>query len=190
MSSGTDANDPDKKKPMTEVCPCTHPAYTRALTTPPAQVDVMTEKIYGNMSAAHVKLGNWKRAEETADACLKKNPDNTKALFRKAKALGEQGFYERAEPLLQDLLKKSPAEAPSINAELKRLAAMDREREKAARQKLKGTLCIWAEILVVDPETPGWMSRDKGEKTESKADEETTPAGPPPVSSATIEEVA
>ena len=35
---------------------------------------------------------------------LKKNDKNTKALFRKAKALGEQGYFEKAEKILEDLL--------------------------------------------------------------------------------------
>jgi tetratricopeptide (TPR) repeat protein len=74
-------------------------------------VDVMQEKIYGNMSSAHLKLGNWQRALDTAEQCLRKNPQNHKARFKKAKALGEIGFYERAEPILLDLLKQTPAGA-------------------------------------------------------------------------------
>lgn len=37
------------------------------------------------------------------------NKDNTKALFRKAKAYGELGYFERAEPIFLDLIKKTPA---------------------------------------------------------------------------------
>jgi tetratricopeptide (TPR) repeat protein len=74
----------------------------------------MLEKLYGNQSAAHLKLGNWQRAVETADLCLKKNENNYKAMFRKGKALGEQGFWERAEPILKDLLKKNPAGECSV----------------------------------------------------------------------------
>jgi tetratricopeptide (TPR) repeat protein len=146
------------------------PANTPAPTRP--QVDIMTEKIYGNMAAAHIKLGNWRRAEETADACLKKNPENTKALFRRAKALGEQGFWDRAEPLFQDLLKKSPAEAPSIHAELKRLGAIDKEREKAARQKMKGACaccCVYAGVWLelscrLDEPRQGRQGRGQGRR--------------------------
>jgi hypothetical protein len=36
---------------------------------------------------------------------LKKNDKNTKALFRKGKALGELGYFEKAEKALEDLLK-------------------------------------------------------------------------------------
>jgi tetratricopeptide (TPR) repeat protein len=90
------------------------------------------------MSAAHIKLGNWKRALDTAEQALAKNPDNFKALFRKGKALGELGWFEKAEPILQDLLKKNPADTPTINAEIARLRAMDKDREKKASNKMKG----------------------------------------------------
>ena len=91
------------------------------------------EKIYSNMAACHVKNGNWKRAIETADKvhcitppcfsspreiceadflfldqALVINPKNYKALFRKSKALGEQGYFEKAEKILLDILQNSP----------------------------------------------------------------------------------
>lgn len=77
-------------------------------------------------------------------------------MFRKAKALGELGFFEKAEKILEDLLKKDEAgrsgvhqastsadfpchaDAPTLNAELARLRAVDKEREKAHNQKFKG----------------------------------------------------
>lgn len=42
---------------------------------------------------------------------LKKNENNYKALFRKAKALGETGYFERAEKILEDIMKRNPAGA-------------------------------------------------------------------------------
>jgi len=39
---------------------------------------------------------------------LKKNPDNKKASFRKAKALAGQGFTEKAIKLLEELATKNP----------------------------------------------------------------------------------
>ena len=110
------------------------------------------------MSACHIKQGNWKRAQETADKvlpfvhisksrishcgslrqALAKNPTNSKALFRKGKALGEQGYFEKAEKILEDLLKEDSADAPAIKAELERLRLADKEREKLHNQKFKG----------------------------------------------------
>jgi tetratricopeptide (TPR) repeat protein len=73
------------------------------------QADELVEKVYANMSACHIKRENWKRAQETAEKALAKNPANYKAMFRRAKALGEQGFFERAEKILEELIKQSPA---------------------------------------------------------------------------------
>ncbi|KAJ7170835.1 hypothetical protein C8R43DRAFT_1150277 [Mycena crocata] len=103
------------------------------------EVDDIVEKIYANMSACHLKNKNWKRALETADKALAKNESNYKAMFRKAKALSEQGYFERAVKLLEDLKSKSPADAALADAELTRLRAIDKERERANNKKLKGT---------------------------------------------------
>ncbi|KAI6025959.1 hypothetical protein F5J12DRAFT_811570 [Pisolithus orientalis] len=108
------------------------------------EVDVMLEKIYANMSACHIKQENWKRAIETADKALAKNPKNTKALFRKGKALGESGYFEKAETALTEVKKISPAEETIVDAELTRLRAIDNERQKVADKKMRG-----------------WLSRDK-----------------------------
>jgi tetratricopeptide (TPR) repeat protein len=61
------------------------------------------------MSACHIKRENWKRAQETAEKALARNSKNYKAMFRQGKALGEQGFFERAEKILEELIKESPA---------------------------------------------------------------------------------
>lgn len=73
------------------------------------QADDLVEKVYANMSACHIKRENWKRAQETAEKALAKNPKNYKAMFRRGKALGEQGYFERAEQILEELIKESPS---------------------------------------------------------------------------------
>ncbi|KAI0065329.1 TPR-like protein [Artomyces pyxidatus] len=118
------------------------------------EADDMIEKIYANMSACHIKQENWKRAQETADKALAKNPDNYKAMFRKGKALGELGFFERAEGVLNDLVKKNPSDATVANTELSRLRAIDKERERQHNQKLKGWLNRDKTKNVVLGETP------------------------------------
>ena len=85
---------------------------------------------------------------------LAKNPKNSKALFRKAKALGEQGYFEKAEAILTELLKEDSSgsssthlsslaaqlslDGPIIQAELARLRAADKVREKEHNKKFKG----------------------------------------------------
>ncbi|TFY69518.1 hypothetical protein EVG20_g3126 [Dentipellis fragilis] len=129
-------------------------AKVSAISTGHRQVDEMIEKIYANMSACHIKQENWKRAQETAEKALAKNPDNFKALFRKGKALGEQGFFERAEAILEDVARKNPADAAGVNAELSRLRAIDKERERVHNQKLKG-----------------WLNRESKKPAKATADE-------------------
>ena len=141
------------------------------------QADEMLEKIYSNMSACHIKNSNWKRAVETADKvnplewrtrvyirlipimtqALKKNEKNSKALLRKAKGLGEQGYFEKAEKILNDLLASDPdsecivlarsypwfiesftIDKAAVEAELTKLRAADKERERVHNQKFKG----------------------------------------------------
>ncbi|EPT01425.1 hypothetical protein FOMPIDRAFT_1120590 [Fomitopsis schrenkii] len=128
------------KNALSPVAAATAPPPIDGTTQPKqkTEADEIMEKIYSNMSACHLKQSNWRRAIETADKALAINEDNYKALFRKAKGLGETGYFEKAEKMLEDLLKKNESDAPAINAELTRLRAMDKEREKAQNQKFKG----------------------------------------------------
>jgi len=104
------------------------------------EVDEFIEKIYNNMSACHMKVGNWKRTQETAEKVLKKNDKNYKALYRKAKALAEQGYLERAYKVFEELKTKNPSEITLYEQELARYKAIDVQREKANNAKLKGFL--------------------------------------------------
>ncbi|KAF7797314.1 hypothetical protein EIP86_008509 [Pleurotus ostreatoroseus] len=110
---------------------------------PKSESDELLEKVYSNMAACQIKKSNWKRAVDCADKALAKNSANSKALFRKGKALGEMGYFERADKILSDLLAKDPPDGPAIKAELDRLRAIDKEREKKHNQKFRGDLaCI------------------------------------------------
>jgi len=104
------------------------------------EVDDILEKIYANMSACHLKNQNWKRAVETADKALAKNENNYKAMFRKGKALGEQGFFDKALHVLEDLRKRNPTDDTLVSHEIARLRALDNERERVHKQKMKGFL--------------------------------------------------
>ncbi|KAM6504333.1 hypothetical protein JOM56_001276 [Amanita muscaria] len=105
-----------------------------------AEIDDTISKIYSNMSACHIKQGNWQRAIETADKALAKNAKNYKAMFRKGKALGEQGFFEKAEKILEQLKSESADDTAAVDVELSRLRVIDSAREKASMQKMKGFL--------------------------------------------------
>lgn len=66
MPSRPPADESDVK-PKTEVSMrrCFH--LYKPISTRTVQADELVEKIYSNMSACHIKQGNWKRALETAD---------------------------------------------------------------------------------------------------------------------------
>jgi len=119
---------------------------------------------------------------------LSKNEANSKALFRKAKALGELGYFEKAETVLNEIKKVSPSgelyldslqsisltneyallvvpypETPMVDAELARQKAMDRERQKVHDQKMRGeTFHTWPFFpcgVLSSRYTLGWISR-------------------------------
>lgn len=97
-----------------------------------------------------------------AAQAIAKNENCYKGLLRKGKALGELGFFEKAEKVLEDLAKKNPegpaacsSEQPMfsaditylshpgidvsyINKELARLKAIDEHRERVNNEKMKG----------------------------------------------------
>jgi hypothetical protein len=88
---------------------------------------------------------------------LSKNENNYKAMFRKGKALGELGFFEKCVKILEDLKTKNPTglslsfvdglvyesrstDAALVDTEVARLRVIDSERERVHKQKLKGTV--------------------------------------------------
>ncbi|PIL35515.1 transporter [Ganoderma sinense ZZ0214-1] len=107
------------------------------------EVDFLSEKIYSNMSQVHLKRGNWKRAIETADAALQLNKKNHKAAFRKARGLKEQGYFEKAEKILQDLINindSDPNDKATWEEELANVKLREKETTEKHNQKMKGFL--------------------------------------------------
>ncbi|KAI0078749.1 hypothetical protein K474DRAFT_1659915 [Panus rudis PR-1116 ss-1] len=108
---------------------------------PRTEVEELIVKVYSNMSQCQVQKGNWKKVIEYADKALEKDSSNVKALYRKARALGEQGFLEKAEKIYNDLLPKAdPKDKAKIQEDLARFRAEDKKREKQYQQKFKGFL--------------------------------------------------
>lgn len=120
------------------------------------EINAIIEKVYSNMCACHIKQGKWQRAIDTADKVLAKNADNVKAKFRKGKALGELGFFEKATVMLEELLKENEKgpDAPAIKAELQRFKIMEKEVTKKADTKMRGFLNK-DKTLLAKEEKPG-----------------------------------
>lgn len=145
-----------------------------------SEVDDLLGKIYSNQSACHMKKGNWRRALETADKALAKNANNFKAQFRKGKAQAEMGYVEKSLATLEDLLKKDESQKAAITAEIARIKAADREREKKHNQKFKGFLNKKTTPISFDssPSTPS------GESSTSVQSSDTSMSGASTVSKA------
>ncbi|RIB25269.1 hypothetical protein C2G38_514818 [Gigaspora rosea] len=99
--------------------------------TDPLQEDIMktTSVIYSNMSACLIKKEKWSRAIECADKALKSDPDNTKALFRRAQAYISDGNTTRARQDLEKLTEKNPDD-PLVKREWQRLKQKDKEQDQ------------------------------------------------------------
>ncbi|KAF8606564.1 TPR-like protein [Ceratobasidium sp. AG-I] len=104
---------------------------------PKTEADELLEKIWTNMAACHLKGQNYKRVIELADKALKKNENNTKAKYRKAKALAAQGYTEKAITMIEELLKKEPDDA-AMKKDLAEIQATQKAVEKKGMSKFKG----------------------------------------------------
>jgi len=103
------------------------------------QVDVLMETVRLNMAACHLKTDNFKRALYYSDEVLKKNPTNTKALFRKAKSLSGTGYTEKAIKILEDLVAKNPDDS-AFKTELTVVREKQKQADAKSYQKFKGFL--------------------------------------------------
>lgn len=152
------------------------------------EIDDLEEKIHSNMAAVHIKKGTWHRAVDAADKALAKNENNYKAMFRKGKALGEQGFIERATKLLEEVKEKNPADTAAVDAELARLKVLDKERDKVSKQKLKGFLNK-AEKRGDRIGSPEKKKKKGGDSAPADADDHDhdVPTGPPAPQAASVD---
>ncbi|CAG8460415.1 1804_t:CDS:2 [Diversispora eburnea] len=116
-----------------------------------------TSVIYSNMAACHIKKEKWSKAIERADEvmishinlcrhlaknninakALKKDPENTKALFRRAQALIKDGNTTKAREDLTKLTAKDPDDG-AIKREWQLLKAKEKEQERKQRKELAG----------------------------------------------------
>ncbi|QRV89907.1 hypothetical protein RhiJN_17925 [Ceratobasidium sp. AG-Ba] len=122
---------------------------------PKTEADELLEKIWTNMAACHLKAGNYKRVIELADKALKKNENNTKAKYRKAKALAGQGYTEKAISMIEELIKADPNDE-AMKKDLADIKATQAAVEKKGLSKFKGM----------------YNRPPKDEKGKGKADEE------------------
>ncbi|CAE6473004.1 unnamed protein product [Rhizoctonia solani] len=90
------------------------------------EADELLEKIWTNMAACHLKGGNYKR-----------NENNSKAKYRKAKAYAAQGYTEKAIDIIEELVKQDPNDA-AMKKDLEDIKVKQAAVEKKGMAKFKG----------------------------------------------------
>lgn len=98
-------------------------------------------KVYNNLAAAQLKIGSYDAALMSVENVLRCQPNNVKALFRKAKVLSEKGENQAASEVLERITILDP-ENKTVFVELKKERMRAKERtqgEKNLYQKMMGT---------------------------------------------------
>lgn len=98
-------------------------------------------KCYNNLAAAQLKVEAWDEAIKSCNSVLRVQPNNVKALFRKAKCLIHKGDCDTAIALLRRALKLDP-DNKTVQNELTRIEKRCKEMESHQRQlyrKMLGT---------------------------------------------------
>lgn len=88
--------------------------------------------VCNNMAQGSLKTGDWAKAVEYADMALRIEPNNAKALWRKASAQKALLSYPEAITVLEKLLQVEPA-----NAAAKQLLAEVRQLDEKSNRRLK-----------------------------------------------------
>lgn len=96
-------------------------------------------KCFNNLAAAQLKIEAWDAAIQSCNNVLRVQPDNVKALFRKAKCLISRGEYDTAGALLRRALKLDQ-DNKTVQNELTRLEKKTKEQETHQRQLYKKML--------------------------------------------------
>ncbi|CAD5122768.1 DgyrCDS11175 [Dimorphilus gyrociliatus] len=90
-------------------------------------------KCHTNLAAAQLKVGAYDAAEQSCSLALAIQPDNVKALFRKAKALINKGELEQASELMKKALSIDPSER-AIHYEQAKLLSRIREQNNSQKK--------------------------------------------------------
>jgi len=106
----------------------------RFLNTASNADDATTIALLGNISMASLKLGEYDVVIEKSNEVIAKDPNNVKALFRRAQALAQSKEYDEAKRDLLLALKTEPANA-EIRKEYERIKTLE-ENEKKKQAKV------------------------------------------------------
>jgi len=99
-----------------------------------------------NMAQACLRLGQWERAADHADKVLQAEPDNRKALFRRATAALRINSDRRIQQALNDLTRITMAEPMNVEAQ---------EQLECVKERLRS----YYDILCIHPEASATQVR-------------------------------
>lgn len=139
---------------------------SQSFTGPPEELQRLLEariKVYNNMAAAQMKMEAYDAASKSVDNVLRVQPDNVKAIYRKAKVLANQGNLNDAIMYMRKAIKLEP-DTKLLQQELGRLVEKKRtesyfEREMYRRMigqgrrhsdpgmQKRSPLTMWASLL-------------------------------------------
>lgn len=102
------------------------------------EVHDMELRLNVNMAQAYLKTGEWSNAVTYADKALVRDPDSTKALYRKASALMQLLSFVEAAAVLERLLEVEPesAAAKAMLAEARRNEELSTRRARRMSRRM------------------------------------------------------
>jgi tetratricopeptide (TPR) repeat protein len=105
----------------------------------PLQEDIKktTSVVYSNLAACVLKKENWNKAIEYTQKALKNDPDNIKALYRRAQAYIGDGNTDKAREDLKKLTEKDPNE-PGTQRLWNLLKQKEKQQEEKQRKDFRG----------------------------------------------------
>mmetsp|Transcript_30413 Transcript_30413/g.70028 ORF Transcript_30413/g.70028 Transcript_30413/m.70028 type:complete len:274 (-) Transcript_30413:52-873(-) len=103
-----------------------------------AEVAQMEQKLWLNMAQGYLKVRDWGQAVDYSNLVLAREPENSKALYRKAQALYELNKFTEACETIETLLTSEPenAAAKALLAQMRRGQEKYREKAKKLSKKM------------------------------------------------------
>ncbi|XP_006814126.1 peptidyl-prolyl cis-trans isomerase FKBP8-like [Saccoglossus kowalevskii] len=125
------------------------------------KIEELKVKCYNNLAACQLKVEAYEAALKSCNAVLKVEPDNVKALFRKAKVLAQKGELEDAVIYMRKAIKLEPSNK-TIHQELAKIVGKLSNEMKSTKdmcKKMVGDLADSATKLGTEKSaTKSWFS--------------------------------
>ena len=103
-----------------------------------AEVKKTKAALYNNMAMCYLKLEKWHKARENCRYVLELEPDNVKALYRRAQTYSEEKNWDEAEADIKKALELSPDD--KAVARLSAVCAKGKKKEKDKAKKTFGKM--------------------------------------------------